>query len=202
MSHKFLIGIDEAGRGPVAGPVSVAAFCVPMRLRKRLSRMFPGGLVRDSKKLTAAMREKVFRSIRSEKIRQGISYAVAFSTADVIDREGIVFAIKKALAEAIGTIGVPAKECLVLLDGSLKAPKEYVFQRTVIKGDEKEAVIALASVVAKVSRDKRMAALARKYPEYDFDRHKGYGTRLHYRKIEKHGLSKIHRRSFLKNVLK
>lgn len=200
MLPKFLIGIDEAGRGPVAGPVAVAAFCVPARLRKFLSRMFPDGRVRDSKKLTAAMREGVFRSIRSEEIRQKISYAVAFSTAAVIDRNGVVFAIKKALAEAVGAIDVSAKECLVLLDGSLKAPKEYIFQRTIIKGDEKEAVIALASVIAKVSRDKRMIALSRKYPEYGFDRHKGYGTRLHYRKIKKHGLSKIHRRSFLKDL--
>ena len=89
-------------------------------------------------------------------------------------------------------------ECLVLLDGNLKAPKEFKNQETIVKGDEKEPVISLASIIAKVSRDRYIVDLSKKYPEYEFERHKGYGTKLHYEMLKEHGLCNIHRRTFIK----
>ena len=94
-----------------------------------------------------------------------------------------------------------SKESLVLLDGGLKAPKEYLNQRTIIKGDEKELAIALASIVAKVTRDRLMVKLARKYPGYDLEMHKGYGTAAHYKALKNKGFSPIHRKSFLKKII-
>lgn len=198
---KFLVGIDEAGRGPLAGPVAVAAFCIPHTLRHQVSDIFPDGIVRDSKKLTPEARERIFRMLADARRRGSIAYTVSFSSARVIDRRGIVHAITRALTRAIDSLGVAPDECRILLDGGLKAPPEFLSQKTIIKGDEREAVIALASVVAKVSRDRRMRALAKRYPAYGFDLHKGYGTRAHYQKLRTHGLSPVHRRSFLKTLV-
>lgn len=199
---RFCIGIDEAGRGPIAGPVAVAAFCVSVskHVQHRVLHMFPDGRVRDSKQLTPDVRERIFKALADEKKKGGIRYAVSFTSAAVIDRKGISFAIRHALSRSLRTLALSAAKCEVRLDGGLKAPSEFVHQKTIIKGDEKEAVVALASIVAKVSRDKKMIALAKKHPQYGFDVHKGYGTKAHYRKIRRHGLSPIHRRSFLKNL--
>src|SRR3989338_7296433 len=197
---RYFIGVDEAGRGPVAGPVAVAAFCIGKEAKYRLAQFFKNGKVRDSKKLTPESRERIFKQILAEKNLGRVSYAVSFASAEVIDRKGISFAIRHALRKSLKFICVKATECLVLLDGSLKAPEEFIFQRTIIKGDEKEAVIALASIVAKVSRDRKMCTLAKKYPQYGFEVHKGYGTAAHYRKLKQHGLSPVHRRSFLKSL--
>lgn len=197
--NRFLIGIDEAGRGPIAGPVAVAAFCVATKSRRQLLDFFDNGKIRDSKKLTPAARAKIFKEMVVQKSLGKVSYTVSFASAAVIDRKGISFAIRQALAESLRALGVEPSECKVLLDGSLGAPPEFLSQRTIIKGDEKETVIALASVVAKVSRDRLMGRFAKKYPHYDFDIHKGYGTKAHYRRVKKYGLSPIHRRSFLKN---
>lgn len=167
-----------------------------------MSRFFPKGKVQDSKKLAPAVREKVFKLLQKAKIKGEISYAVFLVSAKTIDREGISFAIRQAVALSLKKLAVKPHESRVLLDGSLKAPAEFVFQKTIIKGDEKEAVIALASIVAKVSRDRRMVACAKKYPGYGFEIHKGYGTEKHYQALKKNGLSPIHRRTFLKNLAK
>lgn len=200
MSPRFLVGVDEAGRGPIAGPVAVAAFCVAEKTGCRLPEFFENGKVRDSKKLTVEARERIFKKIKEQEGLGRLSCAVSFTSAAVIDRRGISFAITRALTECLKVLGARASECRVLLDGSLKAPPKFVFQRTIIKGDEKEPAIALASIVAKVSRDRLMRRLAKKYPCYDFDIHKGYGTKAHYKKLKIHGLSPIHRRSFLKGL--
>lgn len=199
MKSYFLIGIDEAGRGPIAGPVAVAAFCIVSERKDWPFKFFDNGKVRDSKKLTVVARERIFKEMTVQKSLGKMSYAVSFVGAAAIDRKGISFAIRSALAKSLGALGVEPLKCRVLLDGGLKAPEEFARQRTIIKGDEKEAVIALASIVAKVSRDRLMLKLAKKYPRYDFDIHKGYGTKAHYKKLQKYGLSPVHRKSFLKN---
>ena len=199
--NGFLVGVDEAGRGPLAGPAAVAVFSIAESEQHRLLGFFQGGKIRDSKKMTAASREMVFRDMAAQKKLGRISYAVSFASASVIDRKGISFAIRRALARSLTTINVKSSDCRVLLDGGLKAPEEFVFQSTIIKGDEKEAVIALASIAAKVSRDRLMRRLGKKYPMYGFEIHKGYGTKEHYKKLENHGLSPVHRKSFLKSIV-
>jgi ribonuclease HII len=136
--------------------------------------------------------------MRKEKKQGNFVFAVSFGSAMMIDTRGITFAIRHALADSLKKLNRPPEQTLVLLDGGLRAPAEYAFQKTIVKGDEKEPVISLASIAAKVLRDKKLYALAKKYPEYGFEKHKGYGTSSHYAAIAKHGvLEKVHRKSFL-----
>ncbi len=189
---KYVIGIDEAGRGPIAGSVSVGAVCIPVRFDWE-----PWQGVRDSKKLTPRAREEWFTKIHRAHQEGILSYAVSFASARYIDRHGIVPAIQSALSRALRQLDADPLETLVLLDGSLKAPGVFYFQKTIIRGDQLEPVISLASIAAKVLRDRKMRQLAKKYPGYDFEIHKGYGTRGHYTRLRKHGPCAIHRRSFL-----
>lgn len=191
MKSTWLIGIDEAGRGPIAGPVAVGVVVVKGELPDDLK------LTKDSKKLTPKARAEWFNKIRLASKNNLLQFACVLVSAQVIDRSGIFFAIKKSLKSGLGKIIHEPKETLVLLDGGLKAPTNYPHQKTIIKGDEKESIIALASVVAKVTRDFYMTKMAEQYPNYGFAQHKGYGTKNHYLAIQKHGLSPIHRRSFL-----
>ena len=188
---RYLIGIDEAGRGPLAGPVAVGAVLVPMDFDWSLVEG-----VRDSKKLSEKKRETIFARAEELQRSSALQYAVATSSAHYIDTYGIVPAIKRALAEALSRFEVDVHECRVLLDGSLSAPAQYIHQQTIIRGDDSEPVISLASVMAKVTRDRLMRRLAPKYPAYGFDIHKGYGTLAHRRAIEHSGLSALHRKSF------
>ncbi len=188
---RYVVGIDEVGRGPLAGPVTVGAVALPIHLVGR----FQG--VKDSKKLTAEAREE-WRTKVHEAGKDGMRWAVASSSSHVIDTKGLTHAIKKALREAIAKLGISPEHCIVLLDGGLRAPRKYDEQRTIIKGDEKEPAIALASIVAKVHRDHVMRRWGDVYPDYGFHIHKGYGTEAHYRAIKKNGLTPIHRRSFLR----
>lgn len=192
---RYLIGIDEAGRGPLAGPVAVGAVAVPLDFDwSRLEG------VRDSKKLSEKKREDIFE--RAQELRESLllRFAVAMSSATYIDTYGIMPAIRRALGEALSKLEIEPRACHVLLDGSLKAPAEYVRQETIIGGDDTEPIISLASIMAKVTRDRLMKRLAEKYPAYDFHVHKGYGTRSHLRSIARCGLSDIHRASFCKRL--
>jgi ribonuclease HII len=175
---------------------------VEVGLAEKLADFFPNGKVKDSKKLSPKKREEIFERIVKAKETARIFYSVSFSSPKLIDEKGLTNAINSALADCLKSLDAEADNCQVLLDGGLKAPKEFKNQKTIIKGDEKEAIIALASITAKVSRDKEMVLLHEKYPEYDFAKHKGYGTKSHYAKIKRHGISPIHRRSFLKKLLK
>ena len=198
MKTRYLIGIDEAGRGPLAGPVAVAVFLVREKTQQHLLSFFPKGEVRDSKKLAPTVRERIFKLLERAKVSGQVFYAVSFASATFIDLWGITAAVRLATARVLSSLDVKAAQCLVLLDGALHAPSRFTRQKTIIKGDEKEPVIALASIVAKVSRDRKMISLSKKYPQYDFHIHKGYGKKKHYKKIRAYGLSPIHRRSFLK----
>ncbi len=193
MSRKiqWTIGVDEAGRGPLAGPVAVGVVAVRGKLPKKLQ------LTKDSKQLSPQARESWFLRIDQAAKEGKLSYACTLISPTVIDREGITTAIRLALKRALAKIDHDPKLTKVLLDGSLKAPSEYHNQKTIIRGDATVSIIALASVVAKVTRDRYMVKISRKYPEYNFHQHKGYGTKEHYILLKRHGLSAIHRRSFV-----
>ncbi len=195
MVHHKVIGIDEAGRGPIAGPVSVAALQLKITNYKLLISSV-GVPLRDSKKLTAAQREKWFAIIKEWQKEGILDFTVTLIPAKEIDRIGINSAIQKALDTCLSKLS--AKNSYpILLDGGLHAPKNFKNQKTIIKGDEKEPVIALASICAKVTRDRRMSLYAKQFPEYLFDTHKGYGTKKHYQCLKKSGLCALHRKSFL-----
>lgn len=192
---KSVVGVDEVGRGPLAGPLSVCALKLTEKSRFYLSRD-----IRDSKKLTEKKRVEIFNLLKKEALEGRVEYAVSSVSAHMIDTLGISKALSLATGRVLGKLQIEKTE-MILLDGSLKAPSLYKNQSTIIKGDESETSIALASIVAKVSRDRRMYSYAKRWPEYGFENNKGYGTESHYRAIQHNGLCKIHRRSFLKKML-
>lgn len=202
---QYLVGVDEVGRGPLAGPVAIGVVKLKMASLKVKTEWAQG--FRDSKKLSPKAREAWLVKINEARSAEWLEYAVAFVSPSVIDKKGLSYAIRTALANALNIVA-PAPilnskfnilhSTRVLLDGGLRAPVVYKDQKTIIKGDEKELVIALASIVAKVTRDAWMIKLGKKFPLYGFERHKGYGTRAHYTAIEKHGITPHHRKSFLK----
>ncbi|MBI2482206.1 MAG: ribonuclease HII [Candidatus Vogelbacteria bacterium] len=193
-SVKYVVGVDEVGRGPLAGPVTVAAVCVSLKVWQKLPR------VRDSKQLSLMNRQKWKRELLTQKNKGKLWCARASISNTKIDEIGIVRAVRRAIALTLTKLDLPPRECLVLLDGSLYAPANYPHQKTIIRGDASETIIALASIWAKVHRDAYLAHLAKTYPQYGFEVHKGYGTALHYQALRRLGLTPIHRRSFLKKL--
>ncbi len=178
-------GVDEAGRGPLAGPVCAAAVILP-----------PGLVIEglnDSKKLTEARRSAIYDVI----VHSAVSYGIAFASVEEIERLNILSATFLAMNRAIAMLD-PAPT-LALIDGNRNKGID-VQSRCVVGGDGLCASIAAASVLAKVTRDRYMLEMAEKYPEYGFERHKGYGTKAHYAALREFGPSEIHRRSFLKNM--
>ncbi|HWP61245.1 MAG TPA: ribonuclease HII [Candidatus Paceibacterota bacterium] len=196
---EFLIGIDEAGRGPLAGPVAVGAVAVPLG--------FDWTLVagaKDSKQMSEKAREQLYGTMTDLRQAGTLNFAVAFSSSTMIDQWGIVPAIKSALARALDAVAKSTENRSayeIRLDGGLRAPTEFKNQSTIIRGDQSEPIISLASIAAKVERDRLMLRLAKKFPRYEFDRHKGYGTALHRASIIQNGLSPVHRRSFCKALI-
>lgn len=189
---KFVVGVDEAGRGPLAGPVAVGV--VRVAEGYDFAAAFPG--LNDSKKLSEKKREALF-ALLQEEIRAGrVSAVVHLASARKIDAYGIVPAVQGALAKGVHKLLPEAEAGKVYLDGSLRVPKEYE-QETVIGGDGTVPAIMLASIAAKVTRDRLMKKLAPLYPQYQFDQHKGYGTKLHYELLREHGPCDIHRLTFL-----
>lgn len=191
---KYIVGVDEAGRGPLAGPIAVGVVCIP----SGRERLFAG--IRDSKKLTEKQREKWFAKIRALQRGKKLRYGVALVGNAVIDKKGITAATRLGIKRLLRRLDIRPKEARLLLDGSLFAPREFIYQRTIIGGDDKVRVIAAASVVAKVKRDRKMVRLSKDYPAYGFDIHKGYGTKSHVEKIKKLGLSPLHRRGFCRGL--
>ena len=189
---RFMLGVDEAGRGPLAGPVSVGVVAVPEGFE--VEKEFPG--VADSKKLSEKNREKIFEILEARTVLGDVRFAVEFESAETIDEEGIAVAVRRALWRGVNKLAPDAALVKIQLDGALRAPPEYS-QETIVNGDELIPLISLASIAAKVSRDRLMLVLAKEYPQYGFEQHKGYGTKLHYEMLKKHGLCVIHRRSFV-----
>lgn len=184
---SFICGVDEAGRGPLAGPVCAAAVILPV-----------GAVIEgldDSKKLTEKKREKLYDIIKET----AVAYSVAYGTLEEIETVNILEATYLAMNRAIE--GLTVKPDFALIDGNrvprgIKIPCE-----TIVKGDSKSMSVAAASVLAKVTRDRLMLEYDKKYPEYNFKKHKGYGTKEHTELIKQYGPCEIHRLSFLKNIL-
>lgn len=181
---KLVCGVDEAGRGPLAGPVCAAAVILPK------GHIIEG--VNDSKKLTEKKREVLYDIIKEE----ALDYSIAFASEKEIDEYNILQATYLAMKRAVEGLSL---ECdYALIDGNRMPPLD-IEGETVIKGDAKSQSIAAASILAKVTRDRLMLELAKKYPQYQFEKHKGYGTKLHYEMLDKFGPSDIHRQTFLKS---
>ena len=178
---RLIAGIDEAGRGPLAGPVVAAAVVLPDR--------YSHPDINDSKKLTSRSRELLFEGIRTDALAVGIGVV----DSRVIDELNILRATLLAMREAVADLQV-VPDCL-LVDGNQSVPLE-IPQETIVKGDGRSVSIAAASIVAKVSRDRIMEIYHRQFPYYNFFKNKGYGTAEHRRAIREHGFCKIHRRSF------
>ena len=191
-----VIGIDEAGRGPLAGPVAVGVVRVVDALAVR--KLFPK--TKDSKQLSEEKREVWFRQIQKLKKEGSLTYGSALISASQIDSKGIVEAIRIGMKKALSLAGARSTD-VIKLDGGLKAPLQFKNQKTYIKGDATHLEIALASICAKVLRDRRMCLYAKTYPNYGIEVHKGYGTAAHIRAIKKYGLSKLHRKSFCKRFI-
>jgi len=196
----WLIGIDEVGRGPLAGPITVAAVAAIVKNYELGIVNYGLKDIKDSKKLSPSKREQ-WNNI----IKQNLPFAIASVSHSVIDRKGIRHACSLAVKNVLKKLLyrnpiIHNSKFIILLDGNLAAPLEYKNQQTIIKGDEKVPVIAAASIIAKVHRDRYMTRLYKKYPLYGFEKHKGYGTKMHTEAILKNGLSEIHRKSFCKNL--
>ena len=193
---KWLVGIDEVGRGPLAGPITLCLFAIQttdIRFRRDFHKKYPHLKLDDSKKLKAKDREDTAKYLRK------YTYVIKSKSAKEIDRIGISKCIKDIIKNLLTTFikKTKAKDITILLDGSLKAPDIYKKQSTHTKGDSKYAVISAASIIAKVHRDKYMIKLSKKYEKYGFDIHKGYGTRKHVDNIKKWGLTGEHRKTFM-----
>jgi ribonuclease HII len=228
MKSKWIIGIDEAGRGPLAGPVAVGVSLVPEDFDWGL---LPG--VTDSKQLTEKKREVIYEAAQKLLASAQLQYEVSMVSATVIDRIGIVAAVKLAMDRSLVRLekafevnihfnkfspeACPRERkasrgrasgkgleqwCRIKLDGGLRAPDRFLLQETIIKGDQKEKVIGLASILAKVTRDRYMTHLASRanYAPYSFHLHKGYGTSTHRTAIAQYGLSDLHRVTYCKNI--
>jgi len=196
---SYVIGIDEAGRGPLAGPVAVGAVSVayPEQSRGMMKRFFKG--IKDSKKLSASDRELWFELALEARKEGALDFVVSLISEKVIDRRGISYAINLGIKRCLAALNI-TEDSQVFLDGGIKAPEKFVHQLTVVRGDEKIPIISLASIMAKVVRDRRMVRLSKKFPEFSFQTHKGYGTKLHRQAILEFGPSVVHRQSFLKNL--
>lgn len=191
----IVVGVDEAGRGPLAGPVAVGV--VAIEEGYDLLATFPG--LNDSKKLSEKKREALFQILQEEIKAGNVRTSVQLIGASYIDEGGIAPAIRHAVMRGVSKLLPNPEEGKVYLDGSLKAPPEYA-QETVIGGDALIPAIMLASIAAKVTRDRRMLELAKEYPLYGFEQHKGYGTKAHIEAIRRHGPCAEHRRTFITRI--
>lgn len=181
--YQFVCGVDEAGRGPLAGPVCAAAVILPKGY------VIEG--VNDSKKLTEKKREALFDVIKEK----ALAYSIATASAQEIDEINILQATFLAMKRAVE--GLPIKADFAMIDGN-REPHLDIPMTTIVKGDARSASIAAASILAKVTRDRYMLEIANEYPQYQFDKHKGYGTKLHYEMLDAYGPSDIHRQTFLR----
>ena len=185
--YNFVCGVDEAGRGPLCGPVVAAAVILPK------DEYIEG--VNDSKKLTEKKREKLY----DDKIKKAVAASIGISDVDVIEKVNILNATKLAMKQAIEKLSI--KPDYVLIDGNQMIDIN-IKAETVVSGDAKSESIAAASIIAKVTRDRMLIEFDKKYPEYGFAKHKGYGTKSHIEAIQKYGLTDIHRPSFCKKFVK
>ncbi|MBR6700611.1 MAG: ribonuclease HII [Firmicutes bacterium] len=183
---KYIAGIDEVGRGPLAGPVVAAAVILPEE--------FDVIGINDSKKLSEKKRDELFDVIKEK----ALAYSFGVVDNEVIDEINILEATKKAMKEAVMRLGIEPDHLLI---DAVKLADVDIPQTSIIKGDEKSISVAAASILAKVTRDRMMVEYSEEYPHYAFEKNKGYGTKAHYEGIEKAGICPIHRKTFLKKIL-
>ena len=209
-TQKIIIGIDESGRGPLAGPVVAAAVYTPQCLDIRYLNI----VVRDSKKMTARQREQSFEFLKGH---ADVEWGIGRAGERVIDKINILEATKLAMIRAVNNLfknmtsilhgreeWTTGREMVLLIDGNIKldtnkikAPASWTIRQIpIVKGDQKVPIISMASIIAKVSRDRAMVRYGKKYPEYNFSQHKGYPTKEHYQTLLVSGSCKIHRQSF------
>lgn len=217
---KYVIGVDEVGRGPVAGPVTVCAFLMCEDNFENLICLYDQKKLKDSKKLTQKRREKIYQELKSIKKNDNKKYSTAIDwkiinkTAKEIDEQGIAKCIRESIIQAINFLKKKHKAVFKIEDGGYKnlkikldgaMPKEI--GEVIVKGDEKEISISLASIIAKVTRDEYMCKLDKSYtdknniPMYNFAEHKGYGTKKHLDSVKTYGLSDEHRKTFLRKYI-
>ena len=195
--YKIIIGLDEVGRGPLSGPVTTAAVIINSKFQiknKNFKEILKNA--RDSKKLSEKQREKIFKLIQK---CPDIKFTISSVGPKTIDKINISEATKKAMKNCLNKIFPKRnlKKILILIDGNRILDKNLkIPQKTIVKGDNKIFSIALASIIAKVTRDRKMEKLSLQYPKYYFHQHKGYGTKLHKKLIKKYGPCKIHRQSY------
>ena len=194
LGYKCIVGLDEAGRGPLADPVVAA--CVNFKfetLNLKPNKDFK--FINDSKKLSEAQREKAYKVLTCH---PNINWGVGIVSEKEIDKINILNAAKLAMQKALGQVqGKPQKRVdFLLIDGNFILDKIKIKQKAVVKGDSKVFSIAAASIIAKVTRDRLMQKYHKKYPQYGFANHKGYGTKAHFASLEKFGPCKIHRKTF------
>ncbi len=194
---RYVIGIDEVGRGPLAGPVTICAFAM---LEHELHLLEDVG-ARDSKTLSEQKRDIIAKKLKKLAAEGRCIYQIASTSSHVIDRKGLTKAIMIAIASALKKLNIHPEHADIYLDGGLKAPQSFFRQHTIIRGDGSIPVISCASVLAKVHRDRLMDQYDLKFPQYGFLSHKGYGTPEHYKAIRKYGITTIHRKLFLKELV-
>lgn len=185
--YNVICGVDEAGRGPLAGPVCAAAVILPKNT------IIEG--VNDSKKLSEKKREQLYEVIKNT----ALSYSVSYASVDEIEDLNILNATMLAMSRAVESLKIIPD--YIMIDGN-RAPKLDAAHETIVKGDAKSMSIACASILAKVTRDRLLYEYAKEYPQYGFDKHKGYGTKLHIEMLKKYGPCPYHRKSFLTKILK
>jgi ribonuclease HII len=198
---QWIIGIDEVGRGPLAGPVCVCAVAMPATLYRKKRWRLGSSPLTDSKKMNASGRELWSNHARDLRDSESIRIGIAMRSARMIDQHGISASIRTCIVRALKQLDLDPAQCSVLLDGGLKAPVLYKKQTTVIRGDSIHPAISLASVVAKVRRDKLMRTLHKEHPNYRWEENKGYGTALHRSALRKYGPTPLHRKSFISKVI-
>ncbi len=203
---NYIIGIDEVGRGPIAGPVTVGIVGIDMKspaaksLAKLVKHKIEG--IRDSKQLTPDEREYIHAEMVQYKKEGDIEFYTTSVNASIVDEKGMTFSVSNAIARLLRKFDIDANTVKIVLDGRLHAPDKFLNQKTVIKGDTIHLSIALASIAAKVVRDKYMRKQDKVFPEYGFKKHKGYGTIEHRKALKKYGLSPLHRKTYCKGVKK
>jgi ribonuclease HII len=197
----WIIGIDEVGRGPLAGPVTVCAVAMHQSQYEKVLVKNAWAALNDSKKMSAKAREKWYLDAKLLKEKRDIRVAVSSRSAAMIDKKGIAVCIRECIASNLKKIAIDPNDCLVLLDGGLHAPLSYYAQKTIIRGDSSEKIISLASVIAKVSRDRHMDKLHASFSSYNWNKNKGYGTKKHILALKNNGISRLHRSSFLSRIL-
>lgn len=203
-TEEYIIGVDEAGRGPLAGPVAVGVSLIPRSSQRRIFDMLKRHGLNDSKQVKEKEREALFEMLCELKIQGVLSWEVALVSVKVISTKGISYAIRQGIATCLKKLDVQGNEavCILEMDGALRVPEGNWKKSSVIpKGDSIKPSIMIASIIAKVTRDRHMTRLARKYPQYGFEIHKGYGTLRHRDAIKKNGECEEHRAGWYKHTV-